>query len=456
MDDRSGRGDARIALGWLVGATTIGSFGLAAGGSAGALVATSLSGSGSTSGLPLTALATGSALSIVAVGRLGRRIGRLSALAIAYGFGGVGAVLVIVAAARANLALVLVGSLLLGGPNAAVFLSRYAAADLVAPDRRGRALGLVLGSVTVGAVGGSYLLGPTAGVARALGLPAVVGLYLLAVPAFLTAGLVLGRLAGRRDPVPDRERRARRVRDLLLGPGPVRRAGALLAIANLAMTAIMVVIPVHLTHHGHGLHLVGGLVGLHVAGMFCPSPLSGWLTDRIGGQRVGHAGLAVLVLTATGWAATGATDAFGAGLLLLALGIGWNAAVVGGSALIATTTAETDRLGVEAGAELAKEAGAGLGAPLAGVVVVLFGFPALCLLIGLVCTAGLAALRSVRDPGAGERRAVGSSAFCTTLSRTAAVPRPLPTPTASEVTDGRHDAPITTHGGGPMSKRPSP
>lgn len=126
------------------------------------------------------------------------------------------------------------------------------------------------------------------------------------------------------------------------------------------MTAIMAVIPVHLTHHGHGLHLVGGLVGVHVAGMFCPSPLSGWLADHVGGDRVRGAGLALLMLTALGWAA----------------------------------------------AELAKEAGAGVGAPLAGVVVTVVGFPGLCLLLGLVCAVALVAHRNVKPARSdiGDRR----------------------------------------------------
>jgi MFS family permease len=425
--DGSGRRDPGVTLRWLVGATAVGSLGLAAGGSAGALVANHVSGTGSTSGLPLTALAVGSALSIVGVAQLGRRVGRPPALAVGYGLGAVGALLVLAATARSDLGLVLVGSLLLGGPNAAVFLTRYAATDLVAPGRRGRALGLVLGSVTVGAVGGSYLLGPTADVADALGLPPVVGLYLLAVPAFVTAGLVLAHLEGRRDPVHEPGRRRRRMLDLTLGAGPVRRAAVLLATANLAMTAVMVVIPVHLTRHGHGLHLVGGLIGLHVAGMFCPSPLSGWLADRLGGERLGRAGLVVLTLTATGWAVTGATGASGVGALLLALGIGWNAAVVGGSALIVTTANDPDRLGAEAGSELAKEAGAGVGAPIAGVVAVLLGFPALCLLVGLVCVSGLVGLRGgAREPGADERRATTTPDPRPAMSRPEVVLRPPP------------------------------
>lgn len=185
-----------------------------------------------------------------------------------------------------------------------MFLTRYAPADFVAPNRRGRALGLVLGSVTVGAVGGADLLGPTAGAAVAFGLPSIVGLYLLALPAFVTAGLVLAHLSGAPRPVPTPRRRGRRALELMLVPGPARPAGVLPAVANLAMTAIMVVVPLRLTAHGRGLHLVGGLVGLRVAGMFCTSPLSGWLADQFGGNRLGGVDLVVLGVTAVGWVAT--------------------------------------------------------------------------------------------------------------------------------------------------------
>src|SRR4029450_6544836 len=71
----------------------------------------------------------------------------------------------------------------------AIFLSRYAAADLAVADARGRALGTVLFATALGTVAGPALLVPTGRLAQALGLPRVAGLYLVSVAAFAAAGL---------------------------------------------------------------------------------------------------------------------------------------------------------------------------------------------------------------------------------------------------------------------------
>jgi MFS family permease len=50
----------------------------------------------------------------------------------------------------------------------------------------------------------------------------------------------------------------------------------------------------HLTDHGHDLEFVGIVISMHVAGMFVPSPISGWLADRIGPLTVAALGFALL------------------------------------------------------------------------------------------------------------------------------------------------------------------
>ena len=171
----------------------------------------------------------------------------------------------------------LAGSLLLGGANAAIFLSRYAAADLGGPDARGRALGTVLFATALGTVAGPALLVPTGRLAEALGLPRLAGLYLVSVAAFAR------RRPGGRRPV------ARSVPELgrgvaghagregagqpmtrgqlaaALRPAPVRAALLVLGGTNLVMVAIMAVAPVRLLAHGHDLGFVGLAVSVHVA-----------------------------------------------------------------------------------------------------------------------------------------------------------------------------------------------
>src|SRR6266511_1905766 len=177
----------------LLGATSaVGSIGLAAGGTAGALLGARLAGTEAAAGLPLGLLVLGSGAFALLVSWQTTRIGRGWSLAAGYAAGAAGAALVVLAAVAANLAALLVGSALLGGANAAIFLTRYAAAEAAGERARGRAVGLIFFSTSIGAVAGPLLLGPSGRLAHAVGLPALTGLYLIAAVAFAAAALALG------------------------------------------------------------------------------------------------------------------------------------------------------------------------------------------------------------------------------------------------------------------------
>jgi MFS family permease len=178
---------ARRALPPLAAATAVGSLGLAAGGTAAALLAVSMTGDEAAAGLPLGALAAGQAAASLLVARVTGRAGRGAGLVLGYGIGMLGALVVVAAATRGSFPALLAGSVLLGGANAAIFLSRYAAADIGGPAAGGRALGTVLFATTAGTVAGPALLVPTGRMAQALGLPRLAGLYLVAVVAFAAA-----------------------------------------------------------------------------------------------------------------------------------------------------------------------------------------------------------------------------------------------------------------------------
>jgi hypothetical protein len=55
---------------------------------------------------------------------------------------------------------------------------------------------------------------------------------------------------------------------------------------QLAMVAVMTGTPIHMRDHGHGLGATGMVIGLHIAAMFLPSPLTGRLADRYGSRPV--------------------------------------------------------------------------------------------------------------------------------------------------------------------------
>jgi MFS family permease len=108
------------------------------------------------------------------------------------------------------------------------------------------------------------------------------------------------------------------VRDLLALPAAAGLASVV--VANFVMVAIMAMAPVQMEATGHSLRLVGLAVSLHVAGMFAPAPLTGWLTDRVGALRVAPAGGGVLVLAGVISAIAGGALPFTVGIVLLGVG----------------------------------------------------------------------------------------------------------------------------------------
>jgi MFS family permease len=368
-----------MTLALLAVATAVGSTGLSAGGTAGTLIAVDLTGSAALAGVPLGLLVVGSAAGAVLISRRSQQAGRVAGLRWGYALGALGAAIVVVGTAVESFGLVLAGSLALGVANAAVFLSRYAAAEVGGGAVRGRALGLVLGSAAVGAVASPNLLGPSGHLASWLGLSRLAGLHLVAVPSFLIAGALLAALPSRSAVgQADRPRSPTGtwIRDAIKGTR-VRLALVVLAATNLVMVATMAVAPAHLEAHGYSLGGIGLVVSVHVLGMFAPSPLTGWLADRAGGGVVAGVGAVLLVGAGFGGAIAGAHDgpAFTAVLVLLV--IGWNAGVVGGSTMLVASVPPAVRQNAEGIGEVAMGLAAGAGAPIAGLMVAAGGLPTL-------------------------------------------------------------------------------
>jgi MFS family permease len=360
----------------LAAATAVGSLGMAAGGTSGALAATEITGQPSTAGLPLGLLVAGSGVGALLISRWTTRVGRRAALAAGYLVGAVAAAVTVAAVATHSFGLLLVGSAGQGVANAALFLTRYAAAERPSDSARGGTMGLVLAAATVGAVAGFNLLGPTGVAAAAVGLPRLAGLYLVAAPAFGLAALLLARGAGR--PVGTAATGAPRPR-ITIGVAGAGRALAVLGATNLAMVATMAITPVHLTGHGHGLSVIGAMVSVHAVCMFVPAPLWGRLGDVAGHRIVVGAGAVLFVLAGVLGAIANPAHGGAMTAVLALLGLGWSAGVVGGSALLAGSVPAVARPRVEGFGEVAMSLGAGAGAPLAGIVAAGGGFAALSL-----------------------------------------------------------------------------
>ncbi|WP_159607596.1 MFS transporter, partial [Agromyces humi] len=152
---------------------------------------------------------------------------------------------------------------------------------------------------------------------------------------------------------------------------------AFLAIvcSHTVMVGVMVMTPVHMTEHGLSLSLVGVVLSIHILGMYGASPLMGWLSDRIGPERVIAIGAALLV-TATVIGILAPADSllvlmpFALGLL----GLGWSAGLIGGSTLLTTSVEEPLRVPLQGATDASMNIAAAASAALSGVVLGLGGF----------------------------------------------------------------------------------
>ncbi|MCG8917330.1 MFS transporter [Actinokineospora sp. PR83] len=403
------------ALGPLVLGAAIGSTGLAAGGTAGALLIVDLTGSAALAGVPTALHLGGSAVGALLVSWEAARGHRGRGLALGFGVGALGAALVVVAAALGSLALVLLGSMLLGTANSSIFLTRYAAAVGTTPGGRGKALGRIFLATAVGAVISPLLLGPSGRWARSLGLPPPVGLYLVALLAFAASALlylaasnprvpVLGRAAVVLGPSRVEAERAPRATGLLRDRG-TRTALLALALTNLVMVGVMTIAPIHLVAHGAGEDMVGGLIALHVLAMFAVGPISGAASDRFGPNRVVAAGALLLAVAGAVGLLVNGHGVLAMVVHLVVLGVGWNCGVVGASALLVAAVPGPLRPKAEGIGEVTMGLGAAAAAPAAGVAADLGGYSVLAAGVCAVAVLGGAALltrgsNSRRHPGA--------------------------------------------------------
>ena len=298
------------------------------------LVAEDMLGSATLAGLPGSVAVLSAALGGARLSALMDRYGRRPGLMAGYLIRAAGAAGAATAAAIDGFPLLVISMAVFGVGASADNLARYAAADLHPAHRRGSAIAFVVWAGTIGSVAGPALLDPSEALGRALGITPLAGAF---VVAGFSSAIALGIVAImlRPDPLDFADRGDRSV---VAAKAPmsttVWTAIVALAVGQVVMVLIMVMTPIHLRDHGHGLGTVGFIISAHTLGMFAFSPLTGLVADRIGRLPViltGHLILAVAgVLAAT--ANPSATGILGLALFLL--GLGWNLSFVAGSALL--------------------------------------------------------------------------------------------------------------------------
>ncbi|MFF4051000.1 MFS transporter [Streptomyces chartreusis] len=386
----------------LITTQILGGLGVATGIALAAVLAKEVSGTESLSGLAPTATVAGTAVLSMPLAALMTARGRRPGLVLAYLIGAVGAAVTVVAARVGSFPLLLCGMAAFGAASSANLQARFAAADLAEPDRRARAISLVVWATTIGAVLGPNIAAPAGRSVTGLGIPATAGPFLWAAGIFLISALVVAVLL-RPDPLltaralAPAEEGSPAARSLRAGMAAVaaspraRLAVVSVAVAHTAMVSVMSMTPVALAHHGAGIDLIGLVISGHIAGMYAFAPLMGRLSDRLG--RLSGIGLCVGLLACAVFLAGTAGGSHGQTAVgLFVLGLGWSAGLVSGSALLTDSVPQPARAAAQGLSDLVMNASAGVGGAVAGLVVAKASYgwlnlTAACLLLPLAALA---------------------------------------------------------------------
>ena len=355
----------------------------------GAIIASEIAGE-SFSGAAATGSTLGAAIAAIPLARLAQRWGRRPALALGALIAAGGSTVTVIATGLAFFPLLVIGFAMLGVATAVGLQARFAATDVAAPARRGRDLSLVVWSSTVGAVIGPNLFGPGVVIQNALGLPEHTGSFIIAIAAQVAAA-VLYLVALRPDPLV-------LARDKPVAPAPVADVGAVrgraalvfaigtIAVSHAVMVSIMSMTPVHLSHQGATLTVIGLTISLHIAGMYALSPVFGWLSDRWGRLAVILVGQ-LLLATAVLLIGFGSESQFVVTAALIVLGLGWSASTVSGSALVSDLVTGQTRLKIQGRSDTIMSLAGALGGGLAGPVLALIGYSGVAWVAGALVVA---------------------------------------------------------------------
>lgn len=292
--------------------------------------------------LPLTAYVLGGALCTGLVARHQQRFGRKRAFQLGLGVAMVSAALCAWAALSGQFWLLIAATVLAGYYNANAALYRFAAAELVGPEGREKAISWVLAGGILGGV-----LGPELAQATRDSLPGApfAGAYAALVGVALLSLASLSRI--RFPPLPPPP----------AGPagglpaGVARQPAFIVAIAASAlgygvMNLLMAATPIAMQICSHPFQAVAWVLEVHVLGMYVPSFFTGPLIRRIGVLPVLAAGVVLTAVCIV--VALHGVDLMHFTVALLALGVGWNFLYVGGTTLYTECYPSSHRLAAQA------------------------------------------------------------------------------------------------------------
>lgn len=258
--------------------------------------------------------------------RVGRRIG----FTVGQGIGVCGGLVSCFALLEGRFDLLVVGAMLLGVHNAFWGYYRFAAAEAALPEKRAKAISLVMAGGILSAVAAPELSKAT----RDLFSPITfAGCYAtIAALAFFTACLI--QTAALKKPVAPSHRydqKARPLAEIVRQPRFVVAATSAM-VGYGVMILVMSATPLSMVDCGFAFEDAAFVIQFHVLAMFGPSFFTGSLIKKFGVMRIISIGVALNVVCMISNMSGVELGNFWLGLT--ALGLGWNFMYIGGTTLL--------------------------------------------------------------------------------------------------------------------------
>lgn len=364
------------------------------------IVAVALSGNEVYAGLPSTTLTLSQSLAALPTGLMMGRIGRRRGLAIGYSISMIGAAVGVMAIMSGSFETLLISSALIGVGRASGDQSRFVAGELFPENMRARMIGRIVFAGTIGAVVGPLLVAPSEQLSTLLGFESLAGPWVIgfvfyglaATIAFIGLRpeplLIARQIAGEDDVELDGEKpkrklgQARPIRELVKLPA-VQLAILSMLISQTVMVTLMVITPLHMSHHNHATGAVSLVISVHTLGMYAFSALTGRLIDRFGRLKMMIAGAVTLIASAIISPLSSELIVLLVGLFLL--GLGWNFGYIAGSTLLADALLGEERTRMQGANDMLVAGAAALGSLSSGPLFAAGGYVTVAIM-GLLLT----------------------------------------------------------------------
>jgi len=362
-----------------------------------ALAGYALAGNKALSTLPNMTYVVGAAIATFPASMWMKRVGRRNGFLTGGAIGLAGSILATLAMATSSLALLCVGTVLLGAYNAFGQYYRFAAADASPMEFKAKAISFVLAGGLIGGVVGPEISKHT----RTWMQPEFFASYASLFVYSLIAMAIVSRLRIPEAAADASHEPARPLGEIVSQPTFMVAAGVA-ALGYAVMNLLMTATPLAMGFCGHPYTAAATVIASHVVGMFGPSFFTGSLIRRFGVLQVMLAGVA-LMCACVGVALSG-QEIVNFWWALVLLGIGWNFMYIGGSTLLTEAYRPAERAKAQGVNEIAIFAVQAISALSSGVLVNTRGWNTLnyvalpAILLAGAAAAWLAWRRGLRRP----------------------------------------------------------